>query len=106
MDNEFKILSDKLDKFIKETRKNFGSVNDDLNTFEGKQEDVFRKLGELENEVYLLKDRVENQTKAVKKSTDELKEDIAGSTKVVIKEVDKAKKRWWQRWVKRGGENK
>lgn len=98
--DELRVLNDKLDKFMEETRKNFGSVNDSLNTFEKKQEDCFLKLGKVENEVYLLNGNVKNQNKTVGRKMEELGEHIEGSTKIVIKEVDKAKKRWFEVWKK------
>lgn len=105
-DNEIKILNDKLGRFIEETRKNFGDINDSLDTFEQRLEDNFRKTGNLENEFYLLKNAIEDNTKSFNKKTREIKEHIDGGTKVIVKEVDRARKRWYQFWKKnKGGEN-
>lgn len=100
MDNEIKILSDKLDKFIEETRRSFGDINESLNTFEKKLEDNYREIGKMKDEFYLLKGNIDKQTKTFKRGTNELQESINGNTKVIIKETDKPKKRWYQVWVK------
>lgn len=62
-------------------------------------------------EVKFLTDEVKNQTKEAKKdgeetvksvedATSELKEHIEGNVKVIVKEVDKKNKSWFQFWRK------
>lgn len=104
---ELQLLVNDFPKFVDETRKNFSSVNGSLNTFEEKLNDIYKMLGRNGTETHLLAGSVNKATDKIEKHTEEVKEvgadlqkEIKGSTKVIIKEVDKVKKRWFQFWVK------
>ncbi len=94
---------EKFDKFIEESRKNFGHLFDDIETDARKLDEVYVLLGKVLSEMHVLTGNVATQTKTVKKEAEHLVEHIEGNTKVIIKEVDKTKKRWYQFW--KGGKN-
>ena len=109
MNDQILDLEKKMDLFIKETRDNFGKVFEDRNEMAEKQDDIYRKEGALDSEFELFKDEIQKHTKTVKKEHDETRDAIAGSveaieeslvgkTKIVVKEVDKPVKHWYQVW--------
>ncbi len=108
-EEEKKVFFEKFDEFIKETRTSFGKLLEDrqydYEKFDKKLDEIYLAVGNMKNETHLLADKTEEQTKTVKKESKELKEHIEGNTKVVIKEVDKTKRRWWQVWKRKEVKN-
>lgn len=99
---ETEIFLQNFDNFVEETRRNFGQLFQDRQSDRELLEKVYGQegVGGLKNEFHILSDNVKNQTKTVKKKSEELVEHIEGNTKVIIKETDKPKKRWYQVWRK------
>ena len=104
---EIDLLARNFPKFVEETRNSFSDLNRSLNVFEEKLEDIYKYLGKNADEVHVLAENVneatkniEKQTKEIVASNQELQQEVAGSTKVVIKEVEKSEKKWYQIWKK------
>lgn|SRR3990167_6166688 len=103
---EEKIFLTKFDEFIKETRDNFAQLFLDRENDHKLWEEIYKAVGANTSVTNLAVGKVEEATKKVEdntkkvvKQTDQLKEDIAGKTKMVYQETDKPKKRTWQIWI-------
>ena len=107
---EIDLLAVNFPKFVDETRKNFGAVNDSFDTFEKKLDEIYKKIGLNISEVQVLAGnvtdatkKIKNQTKEITESNQDLQKEIAGSTRTITKETEAPKKRWWQVWNKKKG---
>lgn len=106
--------------YLKQIEKNTSEIaverqkhyEDDLNRYT----DLMVAIGTLITEVHSMNELVKNQTSVVKKesndlknhvddSASELKEHIEGNVKVIVKEVDKKDKAWFQFWKKNHSTN-